>query len=65
LIGDIILAEILQGFDKDSDYKKAIEALEPFECIELGGKKLAVKINIHFIHQYRSIGEHLLRFIDD
>jgi predicted nucleic acid-binding protein len=48
LVGDIILAEILQGFDKDSDYKKAKEALEPFECIDLGGKKLAIKTASNF-----------------
>ena len=48
LVGDIILAEILQGFDKDSDYKKAEEALEPFECIDLGGKKLAFKTASNF-----------------
>ena len=48
LIGDIILAEILQGFDKDSDYKKAKEALDIFECINIGGKKLAVKSASNF-----------------
>mgnify|MGYP003132372757 CR=1 FL=1 len=48
LIGDIILAEILQGFDKNLDYKKAKEALEPFECINLGGKKLAIKTASNF-----------------
>ena len=48
LIGDIILAELLQGFDKDSDFKQAKEALEPFECIDLGGKKLAIKTASNF-----------------
>lgn len=48
LLGDIILAEILQGFDKDSDSKKATEALDPFECIDLGGKKLAIKTAFNF-----------------
>ncbi len=48
LIGDIILAEILQGFEKDSDYKKARVALEPFDCIDLGGKNLAIKTANNF-----------------
>ena len=48
LIGDIILAELLQGFGKDSDFKQAKEALEPFECINLGGKKLAIKTASNF-----------------
>lgn len=48
LIGDIILAEILQGFDKDSDYRKAKQALDPLECISLGGKELAIKAASNF-----------------
>lgn len=48
MLGDIILAEILQGFEKDSDYKKARAALDPFECIDLGGKELAIKSASNF-----------------
>lgn len=48
VIGDIILAELLQGFDKDSDYKQAKEAMEPIECIDLGGKKLAINTASNF-----------------
>lgn len=48
LVGDIILAEILQGFDKDSDYRKAKQALDPLECINLGGKELAIKAASNF-----------------
>jgi predicted nucleic acid-binding protein len=63
LIGDIILAEILQGFDKDSDYKKAKEALDTFECINIGGKKLAVKSagNFRFL---RSKGVTIRKTVD-
>lgn len=48
LIGDVILAEILQGFDKDSDYNKAKEALECLECVDLGGKNMAIKTASNF-----------------
>lgn len=48
LIGDIILAEILQGFDKNSDYKKAKEALESLDCVDLGGKNMAIKTANNF-----------------
>jgi predicted nucleic acid-binding protein len=63
LVGDIILAELLQGFDKDSDYKKAKEALEPLECMDLGGKKLALKAasNFRFL---RSKGVTIRKTID-
>jgi predicted nucleic acid-binding protein len=41
--GDIILAEILQGFRKDIDFKKAKSALDALECYTLAGKEIAVK----------------------
>lgn len=43
LIGDIVLTEILQGFDTDSDFKKAKQALDPLDCVHLGGKALAIQ----------------------
>jgi predicted nucleic acid-binding protein len=48
LTGDIILAEILQGFNKDSDYRKAKLALDSLDCIHLGGKGLAIKAASNF-----------------
>lgn len=43
VIGDIILAEILQGFRKDDDFKKAKSALDVLECYTLAGKEIAIK----------------------
>jgi predicted nucleic acid-binding protein len=40
--GDIILAEILQGFTSDVDFKKAKEALDTIECFSLIGKEIAL-----------------------
>lgn len=40
--GDIILAEILQGFKLDGDFKKAREALDALDCFTLAGKEIAV-----------------------
>lgn len=48
LMGDIILAEILQGFDRESDYTIAKEALDPLECVNLGGKEIAIKTAVNF-----------------
>lgn len=48
LIGDIILTEILQGFDSEADFKKAKEALDPLDCVHLGGKSLAIKTASNF-----------------
>lgn len=43
LVGDIILTEILQGFDSDKEYRIAKQALDPLDCVHLGGKSLAIK----------------------
>ncbi len=48
LIGDIILAELLQGFDSDKEFRLAKQALDPLDCIHLGGKSLAIKAAINF-----------------
>jgi hypothetical protein len=42
-IGDIILTEILQGFRKDSDYRKAKEALDSLICYVISNKEIAIK----------------------
>ncbi|SMO82980.1 type II toxin-antitoxin system VapC family toxin [Gracilimonas mengyeensis] len=48
LIGDIILTEILQGFASDKDFEQAKKALDPLDCVRLGGKDLAVKAASNF-----------------
>lgn len=48
LMGDIILAEILQGFNSDSDYNKAKAALTNLECVDLVGKYVALKSAANF-----------------
>ena len=48
LLGDIILTEILQGFDSDKDFKLAKQALDPLDCVHLGGKTLAIKAASNF-----------------
>ena len=41
--GDLILTEVLQGFKKDNDYKKAKETLSILDCKQMGGYELAIK----------------------
>lgn len=43
LVGDIILAEVLQGCDIDSDYEIVKERLSRLECISLVGKQNAIR----------------------
>lgn len=42
-IGDLILAEVLQGFDRDRDFNTAQKFLTTLTIIELGGKEIAVR----------------------
>jgi hypothetical protein len=43
LVGDIILAEVLQGFRRDRDFERAREALGRFPQVNLIDPELAVK----------------------
>ena len=43
VIGDLILAEVLQGFRSDTDYKAAKNVLTSLTTYNLLGKELAIK----------------------
>lgn len=43
VIGDYVLAEVLQGFRKDKEYKEAKTVLLSFPCYNIGGKNNAIK----------------------
>jgi predicted nucleic acid-binding protein len=42
VIGDLILAEVLQGFDSNRDYAQALKLFRAFEWVTLGGGELAL-----------------------
>ncbi|MGJ0535005.1 type II toxin-antitoxin system VapC family toxin [Methylocystis sp.] len=42
-IGDLILTEVLQGFDRDRDFNRAQKFLTTLTIIELGGKEIALR----------------------
>jgi hypothetical protein len=48
LVGDIVLTEILQGFDSDKEFRLAKQALDPLDFVHLGGKSLAIKAASNF-----------------
>lgn len=43
VVGDIVLAEVLQGFRQDKDFNKARELLARFVFREMLGEEIAVK----------------------
>ena len=42
-IGDLILAELLQGFAAESDAKRALTLLEPLEFVAMAGRDVAIQ----------------------
>jgi predicted nucleic acid-binding protein len=42
-IGDLILTEVLQGFDKERDFESARRLLTALAVVELGGTKIAIQ----------------------
>jgi predicted nucleic acid-binding protein len=42
-VGDLILAELLQGFATDLDAKRALSLLDPLEFLEMAGRDVAIQ----------------------
>ena len=42
-IGDLILAEVLQGFDSERDFKAAQRLLTTLMIVEIGGREIAIQ----------------------
>jgi predicted nucleic acid-binding protein len=42
LVGDLILAEVLQGFRSEFDVKRALTRFDAFEFRDLGGREVAI-----------------------
>jgi predicted nucleic acid-binding protein len=47
-IGDLILTEVLQGFDDERDFNKARNLLTSLRVVELGGQEIAVQAAKNF-----------------
>lgn len=43
LTGDLILVEVLPGFERDVDYRRAKVLLDRLDCAEMAGYDLAIK----------------------
>ena len=47
-IGDLMLTEVLQGFDTERDFTKARKLLTSLMVVELGGEAIAIRAAINF-----------------
>ncbi len=48
IMGDLILAEVLQGFQKDKDFKIARDLLLEMPFMAMGGRTLAIKSALNY-----------------
>ena len=62
-IGDLILAEVLQGFVSDRDFNQARKLLDSLEVAELGGKEVAIQAAKNF-RTLRALGFTVRKTID-
>lgn len=62
-IGDLILAEVLQGFVSDRDFNQARKLLDSLEVVELGGKDIAIQAAKNF-RTLRALGFTVRKTID-
>lgn len=63
LVGDIILAEVLQGFRADRDFEQACQVLGAFEQVSLISPELAVQSAMHY-RRLRRFGITVRKTID-
>lgn len=63
LVGDLILAEVLQGFTSERDLNQANRLLDSFDLIEIGGRDVAVQAARNF-RALRAIGLTVRKTID-
>lgn len=63
LIGDLILAEVLQGFTSERDFNHAHRLLGSLDLIEIGGRDIAVQAARNF-RTLRGLGVTIRKTID-
>jgi predicted nucleic acid-binding protein len=62
-IGDLILAEVLQGFVSDRDFNQARKLLDSLDIIDLGGRDIAIQAARNF-RLLRGLGVTVRKTID-
>lgn len=47
-VGDLILTEVLQGFNSERDFNQARKLLSSLDVVEIGGREIAIQAARHF-----------------
>ncbi|MGH8605158.1 MAG: type II toxin-antitoxin system VapC family toxin, partial [Gammaproteobacteria bacterium] len=63
LIGDLIIAEVLQGFRSDNDFRKALRLIEGLEFAPMLGRDIAIKSAQNY-RKLRNAGATVRKTID-
>lgn len=63
VVGDLILAEVLQGFTTERAFTQALTLMEAVETIEIGGRQIAVEAARNYC-TLRSLGITVRKTID-
>lgn len=63
LVGDLILAEVLQGFAAERDFNHAKRLLDSFDMVEIAGRDVAVQAARNF-RTLRALGVTVRKTID-
>lgn len=62
-IGDLILTEVLQGFDNDKEFRQARKILTQLTVVHLGGQEIAIQAANNF-RTLRRLGISVRKTID-
>lgn len=63
LVGDIVLTEVLQGFDTERDFQTALELMSALPVVEIGGSETAIEAARNF-RRLRARGVTVRKTID-
>lgn len=62
-IGDLMIAEVLQGFGSDRDFDRALQLLRTLSLVEIGGEAVAIQAARNF-RTLRALGITVRKTID-
>ena len=63
IVGDVVLAEVLQGFDAERDFRTALSLFETLTIVEVGGAETAIAAARNF-RRLRALGVTIRKTID-
>ena len=62
-VGDLVLTEVLQGFNSERDFNQARKLLTSLDVVEIGGREIAIQAARHF-RTLRLLGVTVRKTID-